>query len=455
MKNMLEVAKETQNPGQGTQPVTEARRKQVEPSEEKVVQGGKVVDKDDAMKAGEKSNAAKKVKWAVDEPTDDDATKYADKSDWNTNMLMLRSRLRANKPFFILGHAGWGKTQIIKSIAKKFGRTIITVYLDKALPEDLNGIPVPMEGEKGSVYQETALPAWAAYMIDHPEKKFLLFFDEMNQADPRVMNALMPIVQENTIAGVQIPNYIVGAAGNYKDENTATSKLSEPLMERFAPIIQWEDKTPEAWKDSMRYLHKQWDSKVGKELVDEFEKNAQLFRSPRVVDQKLLDFLYELKQLGEDEWDMYDGSFYLKYMKGEGILEDDLSRSEEQDVEKLADYIDSWMRDGAEGGAKPNNRSREILDAPDWLKEDIEHGMKLGWILGDVGGKYVCSRENICELFIDEGVEGDVNAEQVWQEVKKNEKKGIKFKYETVKDALKDNPNLLIEDKYDQKYGVK
>lgn len=452
MKDMKEYALSKigeQKPGDT---VTEARRK-VEPSDDKVVQNGKIVDKDKTLEAAEKPNAAKRMKWAVDEPTDDDATKYADKSEWTNNMKMVRSRIRANKPFFILGHAGWGKTAIIKSVAKKFGLSIITVYLDKAVPEDLDGIPVPMEGKKGSVYQERAMPAWASYMIEHPDKKFLLFFDEMNQADPRVMNALMPIVQENTIGGYYIPNYIVAGAGNYKDENAATSKMSEPLMERFAPIIQWEDKTPEAWKEYFDYIHKEWDSKVGKELVNEFEKNSNLFRSPRVVDQKLLGFIYNIKELGEEEWDFYDPEFYLKYMKGEGILEDDLSRSEQGDIEKLAEYIDSWMReDGSE--EKANTRSRETLDAPDWLKEDVEHGMKLGWIIGDDGKKYVMSKENITELFIDEGVESEVNAEQIWQEVKKNEKKGIKFKYDTVKDALKDNSRLQVEKKYHKKYGI-
>ena len=39
----------------------------------------------------------------------------------------------------------------------------------------------------------------------------------------------------------------------------------------------------------------------------------------------------------------------------------------------------------------------------------------------------------------------DITAEMIEQEVRKNEKKGIKMKYETAKEALKDNPNLSIE----------
>lgn len=431
MKDMTSFAK---------QQIDEAA-KQVEPSDEKVVVNGKVTDKDKALDAGEKPNAAKKMKWAVDEPTDNDAAKFANKDDWDTNMKMLRSRIRANKPFFILGHAGWGKTQVIKAMAKKFGLSIITVYLDKAVPEDLEGIPVPMEGEKGSVYQERAMPAWAAYIIENPNKKFLLFFDEMNQADPRVMNALMPIVQENTIGGYHIPNYIVGAAGNYKDENAAVSKLSEPLMERFAPIIQWDDNTPEAWSHNFRtFQHPTWDGRLGKDFVNEFEKNSALFRSPRVVDQKLFEFLWEIKQLGEDEWDFYDPDFYLKYMQGEGILVDNLSQSEKKDVEKLAEYIDAWMREDNES-AKANNRSREILDAPQWLKEEIKYGMEKGWIAGDNYKvdhiKYAFSRDLLPYLFVMDGPE-PITMEQIEQEVSKNEKKGIHFKYEKAKDAIAD-----------------
>lgn len=422
--------------------VSEARKNKVEPSDDVVVQNGKIVDKDDAIRDAQKPNAAKKTKWAIDEPTSDDAAKYANKEDWTNNMLMIRARLRANKPFFILGHAGWGKTQIIKSIAKKFGRTIITVYLDKAVPEDLDGIPVPMEGKKGTVYQERAMPGWASYMIDNPDKKFLLFFDELNQADPRVMNALMPIVQENTIGGYYIPNYVVGAAGNYHDENDAVSDMSEPLMERFAPIIKWEDKTPEAWKQYIKHIHSVWDSKVGKELVDEFDKNKECFRSPRVIDQKMLEFLYEIKQAGPEEWDFYDPAFYLNYMQGKGILEDNLKRSEQDDIQKLAEYIDTWMHEDAAGKKeKENKRSREILEAPDWLKKDIENGMKAGWVYDDDNNRHLFSRDIMFDLFDPEVV----TAEQIAQEVRKNEKKGIKMKYETAKEGMKDNPSLSVD----------
>ncbi len=451
---MLEFTREN------TGKVFEARKANVEASQDKVVQQGKVVDKDKALEAGEKPNAAKRVKWAVDEPTSDDAAKYVNKEDWTDNMLEIRKRIRSGLPFFILGHAGWGKTALIKGIAKKFGYSIITVYLDKALPEDLNGIPVPMEGSNRSVYQETALPAWAAYMLDNPDKKFLLFFDEMNQADPRVMNALMPIVKENTIAGLVIPNYTVGAAGNYKDENDATHEMSTPLMERFAPIIQWEDKTPKAWREYFDYIRKEWSGKVGEQLLDQLDKVKEVFSSPRVINEKLLPFIWKIKQLGEEEWEFYDANDYKKFIYGRGMLDEDvkLNRTDEDDIALLCDYIDAWMREDGTAEEKTNTRSRNQLVAPEWVKEHIANGMEFGWVYGgpdeDSKDLYLVSRENIMDIFDDDDDPEMPTAEQVQQEIKFNEKKGLTFKYETVKQGLKDNPKLKIEPRFRKKYGV-
>ena len=434
--------------------IFEGRKSPTEPSETKVVSNGKVVDKAKTLKDAEKPNAAKKLNWAVDEPTDNDAMKYADRSEWNDNMIAIRGCLKAEEPFFIIGHSGWGKTEVIKSIAKKFGYTIITVYLDKACAEDLGGIPVPMEGAKNSVYQELALPGWAAYILDNPDTKFLLFFDEMNQADPAVMNALMPIVKDNVVGNIKIENYLACAAGNYKDENHATHELSDPLEQRFVYLV-WEDKTPEEWAHNFQnFMHPKWDPLVGKELVDMFEKNCKLFKSPRVIDQKILQAVYKIKQAGPDEWEFYNPKFYKKLMNKN--LEDNLERTEQEDVDKIAEYLDEWMRSDNNTG-KTNTRNREALDAPQQLKDEIKHGMELGWIWGDDWDekrtKWAFARDILGDLFYMDDFcgEGPITMEQIMQEVKKNEKMGIKFKYETAKEAF--NDGMAVEDDIRKRLG--
>ena len=196
--------------------------------------------------------------WAIEPPYDDGAVEDIPDEDYNDNLLDLQAKFDADEPFFIQGRAGWGKTSIIEDMAKRAGRHVITVYLDKAQATDLGGIPVPVE-ENGVAKIVNAMPDWAAYMLAHKNDKFLLFFDEMNQAQPDVMNALMPIVLKNVICNIQFDNFMVGAAGNFEEENeNGISELSGPLKSRFKPIIIWNSGTEDDWRSTFKYLHKKW-----------------------------------------------------------------------------------------------------------------------------------------------------------------------------------------------------
>ena len=234
--------------------------------------------------------------WAIEPPYDDGAVEDIPDEDYNDNLLDLQAKFDADEPFFIQGRAGWGKTSIIEDMAKRAGRHVITVYLDKAQATDLGGIPVPIE-ENGVAKIVNAMPDWAAYMLAHKNDKFLLFFDEMNQAQPDVMNALMPIVLKNVICNIQFDNFMVGAAGNFEEENeNGISELSGPLKSRFKPIIIWNSGTEDDWRSTFKYLHKKWDKKFGKKVVDEFEKRAMLFDNPRELEHKVFKAIDNIRE---------------------------------------------------------------------------------------------------------------------------------------------------------------
>ena len=137
------------------------------------------LDEVDGKKPQEDPTSKNKVKWAVDEPEDDDATNGIDlNSEDNTeSMEDLIDKFDTEEDFFIIGKAGWGKTSIIKKLAKKYGKKVVTVYLDKAEATDLGGIPIPTKGKTGAV-QEKAMTSWAKIMEDEPDQDFLLFFDD-------------------------------------------------------------------------------------------------------------------------------------------------------------------------------------------------------------------------------------------------------------------------------------
>jgi MoxR-like ATPase len=393
-------------------------------------------------------------RWAVEEPYDDGAVEELDKTSLTRNMRRLLMKFKAKQPFFIQGAAGWGKTSIIKDMAKRYKRHIITVYLDKCQAVDLEGIPVPVKDEDGSVSQDIAMPKWAKYMKDHKDKQFLLFFDEMNQAQDDVMNALMPIVLERVVAGYKFDNFIVGAAGNFEEENPGgLSEMSKPLRERFKPIIIWSSGTEEDWREAFKFMHKKWDEKIGKKLIDDIYKYVHLFDNPRAVELKILDFLYEIKQDGD--YDMFLIDDYKECI--DDLMKEDLTASERKQEAELVDIIWEYMKkseqkaedeeEEEESGSRSSRRSNKEMIS-DSLMEDFKNGMKTGSLYEpDDNVRYGISRENIGKLFTNKNFNPEpMNMEMVNRLIKKFEADGIKFKYEKDAEFLKDKLKDPLED---------
>lgn len=421
----------------------------------------KIIRQKAAKGALAKDKKAKKwtkggAEWAIDEPVDDDAAEDIPDSDYNRNMKRLKKKFDSNSPFFIQGRAGWGKTSIIKQMATRYAkRTVITVYLDKAQASDLGGIPVPIK-ENGVAKVVNAMPDWAAYMLEHEDKEFLLFFDEMNQAQPDVMNALMPIVLDNVICNIKFHNFIVGAAGNFEDENEyGVSALSGPLEDRFVPIIIWSSGTEDDWKSAFNYLHKQWDPVFGKNAINEFEKRATLFENPRRLEKTIFKSIQTMREKAEKDpkrvrLTMYDVDFCLEDL--EGIVKKKLTREETNQLKELAEIYHKLLVEGPEAfnnSSNESSRSRRSKGA-DQVSEDIKNmikqAMKRGYIMNDEKDssgklidkrKYGISRENI-NIFCDsESSEEAINAEILQRLINMFEADGIKFKYETNEDWKK------------------
>lgn len=425
-----------------------------------------LLDKVDGKKPQVDKKSKNNIKWSVDEPTSDDASYDLDlNSSNNTESLDdLIDKFDTEEDFFILGKAGWGKTSIIRKLAEKYGRKVITVYLDKAEAADLGGMPTPVKSQSKAKVKNAlgkyeirefgkmlnSLPEWAALMLENNDQDFLLFFDEMNQAQPDVMNALMPIVLEHEICGVKFDNFFVGAAGNYEDENGAVNELSKPLESRFKPIIEWEVNTKRAWKQVFKYLHSKWDKYLTKDFVDAFENAATCFNNPREIEMKLFQYVYRMKVNGGER---NDASRYLRRLKN--IAVDDLSRSQEKMLEGLADKMFSFVGgkdDKKSDSSGSSRRSKGSTMVPEAIRVAVEYGMKNGYInatIEDENGNdkqimFGVSAENIKDLVdMDE-----CNAEMLNNLIHKYEIDGIKWKY----DKSPNWKDLGFEDPTDPKW---
>lgn len=420
-------------------------------------QGGKKVDvaSATAVKPGVPAdeNGTGKL-WAIDPPTPEDEAEWEqmDPANQSKNANRLADTFQSEQNFIALGYAGWAKTQLITKMAHRAGYHVITVYLDKAVKEDLGGIPIPYVDDKsGEAYVRTCIPTWAIKMVQmtqkNPNIKFLLFFDELNQADPGVLNALMPIVLKHEICGIHFDNMIVGAAGNRADENDSVTDIEshKPLMSRFPNKINWETHTDKTWKDHFDWARKNWESKVGKELIDEVERLKDYWSSPR----DLTENLYHWVAKNRGKRNFIEPEVMIEKIEPSIVWDqvDKTTRTYKDMIAKFAqwlvDYVNRKEKDPSkENAGKRRGKGKDQVDEK--AKSDIINCLTKGFFYfasgtyeGGDNKRYVCTKENVITELFDPSVTG-INAEMLNKIIRDMEANGKKVKYDTNADAKDD-----------------
>ena len=141
---------------------------------------------------------------------------------------ILSQAIDHNVKIIITGKSGWGKSEMICQVAEEKGMELIDFRLSEVLPEDLVGIPKVIND-----YYEYVPPKWLYEVITHPEKKYLLFLDEITQGTPEVLNICYKIFDKVTKVGDhELLNVSVVGATNYSTESNYLSDLPTPLKKR-------------------------------------------------------------------------------------------------------------------------------------------------------------------------------------------------------------------------------
>jgi len=150
----------------------------------------------------------------------------------------------------LIGSHGIGKSTIVKEIIDKMGykyKYFSSSTLDPYA--SLIGIPVP-DKERRTV--DFFRPS------DLEDSEFV-FFDELNRAHPRVLNAVLEIIQFKSINGIPLPKLrMVWAAINPPGEDYQVEELDPALVDRFHVYIKMKAIINKA------YLA----SKMGKDVAD-------------------------------------------------------------------------------------------------------------------------------------------------------------------------------------------
>ena len=144
----------------------------------------------------------------------------------------LRRAFKANRPLFLWGPPGIGKSDIVKQMGEELDAHVIDIRLSLWEPTDIKGIPY-FDSDSGKM-------AWAP-PIELPDaemgkkhKQIILFMDEMNSAAPAVQAAAYQLVLNRRVGTYKLPdNVLIVAAGNRESDKGVTYRMPAPLANRF------------------------------------------------------------------------------------------------------------------------------------------------------------------------------------------------------------------------------
>lgn len=139
----------------------------------------------------------------------------------------------ASQNILLVGKHGIGKSEILTHFFEQQGQKVVTLFLGQmADPGDLIGLPVSTLSDKCNQPNSRTQfipPFW------WPEDNtpIVLFLDELNRARPELLQTVMDLVLNRTLAGKQLPDGSrVIAAVNDGDEYQLTH-LDPALVSRF------------------------------------------------------------------------------------------------------------------------------------------------------------------------------------------------------------------------------
>jgi hypothetical protein len=144
----------------------------------------------------------------------------------------LLKAFKVQRPLFLWGPPGIGKSELVEGIANDLGGLMIDLRLGQMEPTDIRGIPF--------YNKDIGKMDWAP-PVELPDEEtaaqypiVVLFLDELNSAAPSVQSAAYQLILNRRIGKYKLPdNVVMVAAGNRESDKGVTYRMPTPLANRF------------------------------------------------------------------------------------------------------------------------------------------------------------------------------------------------------------------------------
>lgn len=161
----------------------------------------------------------------------------------NSAKKALRAAFNVQRPIFLWGPPGVGKSDVVKQLGDELNAHVIDIRLSLWEPTDIKGIPY--------FNPESHTMSWAP-PVELPSEELaaqygniILFLDEMNSAAPSTQAAAYQLILNRRVGTYHLPkNVLIVAAGNRETDRGVTNRMPKPLANRFTHLemkVDWDD----------------------------------------------------------------------------------------------------------------------------------------------------------------------------------------------------------------------
>ena len=149
----------------------------------------------------------------------------------NEAKAAVRKAIKIQRPIFLWGAPGIGKSDLVKQIGDEQGREVIDVRLSLWEPTDIKGIPYYNSVENTMTW------APPAEVPTDPDSNAILVLDELNSAAPATQAAAFQLVLNRRVGTYKLPKGVsIVAAGNRETDKGVTYRMPSPLANRFVHL---------------------------------------------------------------------------------------------------------------------------------------------------------------------------------------------------------------------------
>ena len=135
----------------------------------------------------------------------------------------IRKCVKIQRPIFMWGPPGIGKSDLVKQIGEEQGRDVIDVRLSLWEPTDIKGIPY-YNSDQGTM-------TWAppSELPTDEDSTAILFLDELNSAAPATQAAAYQLILNRRVGTYKLPKGVsIVAAGNRETDKGVTYRMPAP-----------------------------------------------------------------------------------------------------------------------------------------------------------------------------------------------------------------------------------